>query len=77
MNFTEHSLGWQGMILLNIYHDLSFGNLQFQLLRSSSIQNIKLEQLIAEHESMIEALKSKQLIPLLDKLESHIKGLKI
>ncbi len=63
--------------LLNIYDDLSLGNLQFQLLRSSSIQNIKLEQLVAEHESMIEALKSKQLIPLLDKLESHIKSLKI
>ena len=63
--------------LLNVYDDLSFGNLQFQLLRSSSIQNIKLEQLIAEHESMIEALKSKQLIPLLNKLESHIKALKI
>ena len=63
--------------LLNIYDDLSLGNLQFQLLKSSSIQNIKLEQLVAEHESMIEALKSRQLIPLLDKLESHIKSLTI
>ena len=63
--------------LLKIYDDLSLGNLQFQLLRSSSIQNIKLEQLVAEHEIMVESLKSKQLTPLLDELESHIKNLKI
>jgi DNA-binding GntR family transcriptional regulator len=50
--------------LLNIYDDLSLGNLQFQLLRSGAEKFPCLERLVNEHEKIVNALVDRDLATL-------------
>jgi DNA-binding GntR family transcriptional regulator len=63
--------------LLNIYDDLSLGNLQFQLLRSGAEKFPCLERLVNEHEKIVNALVDRDLDSLATRLTHHIRSIDV
>lgn len=61
--------------LVNIYEDLSLGSLQYQLFRSGNDSFPDFEQLIDEHDKIIESLVNKSLENLIVDLTDHIKAI--
>ena len=63
--------------LSNQYADLSFGNMHFQLVRSLPKEFTSLEQLVGEHDQMIEALEAGDRDLFFAVLSAHIRNIMI